>query len=144
MNRSFKVISADGHLEVPKEAWIKYMPEELRSRTPQLLRLRDGTEAWLVEGHPLIPIGPSLAGGVPQNGKPITYFDPEGRPAPGTGDAHQRLREQKYTAGQIDRGWTPEIEADFVQWMKDNIDKLPVSHAAVQEYIDALAKRAAR
>ena len=57
---------------------------------------------------------------------------------------HQRLREQKYTAGQIDRGWTPEIEADFVQWMKDNIDKLPVSHAAVQEYIDALAKRAAR
>ena len=45
---------------------------------------------------------------------------------------------------QIDRDWTPEIEADFTQWMKDNIDKLPVSHAAVQEYIDALAKRAAR
>ena len=48
---------------------------------------------------------------------------------------HQRLREQKYTAGQIDRDWTPEIEADFTQWMKDNIDKLPVSRAAVQEYI---------
>jgi regulator of RNase E activity RraA len=55
---------------------------------------------------------------------------------------HLRLREQKYTAGQIDREWTPEIEADFVQWMKDNIDKLPVVRAAVQEYIDALAKRA--
>jgi len=26
--------------------------------------------------------------------------------------------------------------------MKDNIDKLPVVHAAVQEYIDQLAKRA--
>jgi regulator of RNase E activity RraA len=55
---------------------------------------------------------------------------------------HLRLREQKYTAGQIDREWTPEIEADFVQWMRDNIDKLPVTHAAVQEYIDALGRRA--
>jgi len=48
---------------------------------------------------------------------------------------HQRLREQKYTAGQIDREWTSEIDADFNQWMKDNIDKLPVNRAAVQEYI---------
>ena len=53
---------------------------------------------------------------------------------------HQRLREQKYTAGQIDRDWTPEIEADFTQWMKDNIDKLPVSRAAVQEYIASREK----
>jgi hypothetical protein len=51
------------------------------------------------------------------------------------------LREQKYTAGQIDREWTPEIEADFRQWMRDNIDKLPVSHAGVQEYLDLLAKQ---
>ena len=57
---------------------------------------------------------------------------------------HQRLREQKYTAGQIDREWTPEIEADFRQWMKDNIDKLPVTHAAVQEYLDLLAKQTKR
>src|SRR3982751_68297 len=48
---------------------------------------------------------------------------------------HLRLKEQKYTAGQIDRDWTPEIEADFTQWMKDNIDKLPVARAAVAEYI---------
>jgi regulator of RNase E activity RraA len=53
---------------------------------------------------------------------------------------HQRLREQKYTAGQIDREWTPEIEADFTQWMKDNIDKLPVSRAAVQEFIASREK----
>jgi regulator of RNase E activity RraA len=53
---------------------------------------------------------------------------------------HQRLREQKYTAGQIDRDWTPEIEADFSQWMKDNIDKLSVSHAAIQEYLDQRAR----
>jgi len=55
---------------------------------------------------------------------------------------HQRLREQKYTAGQIDREWTPEIDADFNQWMKDNIDKLPVNRAAVQEYIASREKSA--
>lgn len=57
---------------------------------------------------------------------------------------HQRLREQKYTAGQIDRDWTPAIEADFTQWLKDNIDKLPVSHTAVQEFIDMREKAAVK
>jgi 4-hydroxy-4-methyl-2-oxoglutarate aldolase len=32
---------------------------------------------------------------------------------------HQRLREGKYTPGQIDREWTPEIKADFEQWKKE-------------------------
>ena len=49
---------------------------------------------------------------------------------------HQRLNEKKYTAGQIDREWTPEIEADFTQWLKDNIDKLPIARAQVQEFAD--------
>jgi len=57
---------------------------------------------------------------------------------------HQRLREQKYTAGQIDRDWTPEIEADFTAWLKDNIDKLPVSHAAIQEFIATRQKAAGK
>jgi regulator of RNase E activity RraA len=34
------------------------------------------------------------------------------------GFGHQRLQEGKYTPGQIDRGWTPEIEADFAEWRK--------------------------
>ena len=55
---------------------------------------------------------------------------------------HQRLKEQKYTAGQIDRDWTPEVEADFTGWMKDKIDKLPIGHAAVQEFLDYRAKAA--
>ncbi|MBN2327173.1 MAG: RraA family protein [Candidatus Omnitrophica bacterium] len=32
---------------------------------------------------------------------------------------HQRLREGKYTPGEIDRKWTPEIEEDFEQWKKE-------------------------
>ena len=48
---------------------------------------------------------------------------------------HQRLREEKYTAGQIDGRWTPDIEADFTQWLKDNIDKLPVAREQVEEIL---------
>jgi regulator of RNase E activity RraA len=31
---------------------------------------------------------------------------------------HQRLREGKYTPGQIDRGWSSDIEKDFAEWLK--------------------------
>jgi len=31
---------------------------------------------------------------------------------------HQRLREGKYTPGQIDRRWSEEIEKDFAEWLK--------------------------
>lgn len=48
---------------------------------------------------------------------------------------HQRLREGKYTAGQIDTGWTPAIEADFTGWLKENLDKLPVAREQVEEIL---------
>jgi regulator of RNase E activity RraA len=37
---------------------------------------------------------------------------------------HQRLREGKYTPGQIDRAWTDEIERDFQQWLRGQRDQL--------------------
>jgi len=48
---------------------------------------------------------------------------------------HLRLTEKKYTAGEIDRGWTPAIEADFTGWLKQNVDKVPVDKTAVTEFI---------
>lgn len=36
---------------------------------------------------------------------------------------HQRLREQKYTPGEIDRKWSDAIEADFEQWKKEKLEK---------------------
>ncbi len=48
---------------------------------------------------------------------------------------HQRLREKKYTAGQIDTRWSEEIEKDFSQWLKDNKTKLPVSPERVDELL---------
>ncbi len=37
---------------------------------------------------------------------------------------HQRLREGKYTPGQIDRKWTEEIEKDFSRWLQEQGDEL--------------------
>ena len=48
---------------------------------------------------------------------------------------HQRLREQKYTAGEIDTRWSDEIEKDFSQWLNTHIDKLPVPKEQIQELL---------
>ena len=48
---------------------------------------------------------------------------------------HQRLREGKYTAGQIDARWVDAIERDFTQWLRDNVDKLPVAKEQVLEIL---------
>ena len=48
---------------------------------------------------------------------------------------HQRLREGKYTAGQIDAAWSAPIEADFTGWLRENIDKLPVAREQVEEIL---------
>lgn len=48
---------------------------------------------------------------------------------------HQRLREKKYTAGQIDSRWSDEIEKDFSQWLNAHIDELPVPKEQIQEYL---------
>jgi len=45
---------------------------------------------------------------------------------------HQRLKEGKYTPGQIDSRWTPEIQNDFRRWLKSNIDELPVPRDVIE------------
>lgn len=49
---------------------------------------------------------------------------------------HQRLREKKYSAGQIDAKWSPEIEQDFHDWLKQNEDHLPVPKSTVDELLN--------
>ncbi|RYG50180.1 MAG: RraA family protein, partial [Chitinophagaceae bacterium] len=45
---------------------------------------------------------------------------------------HQRLREGKYTPGQIDTQWTEVIKNDFLQWLKENQGKLPMTMEELQ------------
>jgi regulator of RNase E activity RraA len=49
---------------------------------------------------------------------------------------HQRLREQKYTAGQIDARWSNPIEQDFTGWLKENREKLPVAKEQIDEIVN--------
>jgi 4-hydroxy-4-methyl-2-oxoglutarate aldolase len=48
---------------------------------------------------------------------------------------HQRLREGKYTPGQIDTAWTEEIKKDFLQWINDNPGKLPMTREELDKFM---------
>ncbi len=48
---------------------------------------------------------------------------------------HQKLREGKYSPGQIDARWTDEIEKDFSLWLETNIEELPVSKDEIEELL---------
>jgi 4-hydroxy-4-methyl-2-oxoglutarate aldolase len=50
---------------------------------------------------------------------------------------HQRLQEGKYTPGQIDSRWTPEIQEDFRNWLKENVDKLPVPKEVIEQMLNS-------
>jgi len=49
---------------------------------------------------------------------------------------HQRLKEGKYTPGQIDGRWSEEIRADFFQWLEKNMNDLPVPKKVIQEILE--------
>ncbi len=48
---------------------------------------------------------------------------------------HQRLREGKWTPGQIDTRWIDEIKADFLSWIDANPDKVPMTKAELDDYL---------
>jgi len=50
---------------------------------------------------------------------------------------HQRLREGKYTPGQIDSAWTPAIQNDFRAWLKENITTLPVPREVIEKMLES-------
>ncbi len=51
---------------------------------------------------------------------------------------HQRLREGKYTPGQIDTRWSDDIKTDFLDWLDVHPEKLAVPK---EEFIELLRER---
>ncbi len=49
---------------------------------------------------------------------------------------HARLREGKYTPGQIDTQWTDEIQEDFFGWLEAQISTLPVPERRIREILE--------
>lgn len=48
---------------------------------------------------------------------------------------HLRLKEGKYTAGQIDAHWSDPIRQDYRDWLKQNEDHLPVPKPQIEEIL---------
>ena len=74
----------------------------------------------------VIFIPPHLAEKVVKTGELVELRDQFG---------HQRLREGKYTPGQIDRQWSADIEKDFSLWLKSHINELSVPKEEIQELL---------
>ncbi len=49
---------------------------------------------------------------------------------------HQRLKEKKYLAGQIDSEWSEEIKKDFLGWLNNFPGKLPMSREELDKYLN--------
>jgi regulator of RNase E activity RraA len=49
---------------------------------------------------------------------------------------HQRLREGKYTPGQIDGRWSEAIREDFFKWLEQNMNDLSVPKEAIKEILE--------
>ena len=54
MARQYRLMSSDGHLEVPPERWVPRVPQQYRDRAPHSVHLPDGGDALLIEGQPLL------------------------------------------------------------------------------------------
>jgi regulator of RNase E activity RraA len=48
---------------------------------------------------------------------------------------HQRLREKKYLAGQIDSQWSDDIKKDFLDWLNNYPGKLPMTRTELDNYL---------
>jgi len=48
---------------------------------------------------------------------------------------HQRLREGAYTPGEIDTRWTDAIKSDFLRWLDQNPERLPMSRAELDAFM---------
>ncbi|HYK44234.1 MAG TPA: RraA family protein [Parafilimonas sp.] len=48
---------------------------------------------------------------------------------------HQRLREGKYTPGQIDTEWTDEIKKDFLNWINENPSQLKMTKEELDNFL---------
>ncbi|KPL13922.1 MAG: dimethylmenaquinone methyltransferase [Bacteroides sp. SM23_62] len=48
---------------------------------------------------------------------------------------HQRLKEGKYTPGEIDGRWSDAIKEDFLEWLDEHPDLLPMTREELDNYL---------
>ena len=53
MARAYRYISGDGHVEWSPDRWTHRVPKEHQDRAPRRIKLADGRDAVVAEGHPV-------------------------------------------------------------------------------------------
>ena len=93
MARDYRLMSSDGHLEVPPEHWVHRVPEKYRDRAPKTIVLPGGGDALVIEGMP-----PREANFLDlRAGRATGQWPPFGlrvEDAAGVGPPEKRIREQ--------------------------------------------------
>lgn len=93
MARAYRYMSGDSHLEIDSRFWINRVPEKHRHWAPQLIRLPNGGDAWLMNGEQVATANPfDLYGG--QGREVWVPFAVKYETTPGTGTPEQRIGEQ--------------------------------------------------
>jgi uncharacterized protein len=93
MARTYRLVSADSHLQVPADFWTDRVPSQYRDLVPKRVKLPEGGEAIVAaDGSQYFGATGSYAGHTPEDFDPIHAFD-YGK-AIGSGPPEQRLREQ--------------------------------------------------
>jgi len=87
----YKIISADDHVEEPRDTWQSRVPAKLRDRAPKVERL-EGGDAWTVDGKVVTKMGLQV-----QAGKKYEDYKLSGETyesiRPGSYDPHERLKD---------------------------------------------------
>src|SRR5437660_11176010 len=93
MARAYRLMSSDGHLEVPPERWVHRVPEKYRDRAPRTVHLPDGGDALMIEGQPLLEANflDLRAGRAEGTWHPFGFKVAD---AAGTGSQEQRVQQQ--------------------------------------------------
>jgi predicted TIM-barrel fold metal-dependent hydrolase len=136
MAREYRLMSSDGHLEVPPERWLHRVAPQYRDRAPHTIHLPDGGDALLIEGQPLLEANFLDL----RAGRPADQWQPFGlkvEEAAGTGSPEQRVQEQDRD-GLDAEVLFPAMVAGPVFWR--NISHDVVYKAVIRAYNDWLAE----
>jgi len=136
MTSQYRLISSDGHLEVPPERWRDRVPTRYRDRAPYTVRLPNGGDALILEGSP--PLEANFLD--LRAGRPGGQWQPFGlriEEAAGTGSPQQRVKEQDLDGIDAEVLF-PAMLAGPVMWRKIKDDDL--YRAVIRAYNDWLAE----
>jgi predicted TIM-barrel fold metal-dependent hydrolase len=136
MAREYRLLSSDGHLEVPPERWAGRVPQKYRDRAPHTVHLPDGGDALMIEGQPLLEANflDLRAGRAEGTWQPFGLKVEE---AAGTGSPEQRVREQDQDGIDAEVLF-PAMVAGPVFWR--NIAHDDVYRSVIRAYNDWLAE----